>query len=79
MSKYNIGSFPELVLAVLEQLMKIGQEIISGVLRQRDTELLIERDASRFRGTAFGNYVAIPHPNQPVGDESFAVTGLLVP
>ena len=28
-------------------------------------------------GTAFGNYVAIPHPNQPVGEESFVVTGLL--
>ena len=28
-------------------------------------------------GTDFGNYVAIPHPDQPVGEESFVVTGLL--
>ena len=34
-------------------LMKIGQEIVSGVLRQRNTELLMERDASRFRCKGF--------------------------
>ena len=28
-------------------------------------------------GTAFGNYVAIPHPDQPIGEESFVVTGIL--
>ena len=49
LSKSNIASFSELVLAVLEELMKIGREIVGGVLRQRDTELLMERDASRFR------------------------------
>ena len=49
----NLTNFSELVLAVLEQLMKIGQEIVSGVLRQRDTELLMERDASRFRCKGF--------------------------
>lgn len=27
--------------------------------------------------TAFGNYVAIPHPDRPMGDESFVVTGIL--
>ena len=53
LSKNNIADFSELVLAVLEQLMKIGQEIVSGVLRQRDTELLMERDASRFRCKGF--------------------------
>ena len=49
LSKSNIASFSELVLAVLEQLMKIGQEILSGVLQQRDMELLKGRDVSRFR------------------------------
>ena len=53
LSKSNLTNFSELVLAVLEQLMKIGQEIVSGVLRQRDTELLMERDASRFRCKGF--------------------------
>ena len=28
-------------------------------------------------GTAFGNYVAIPHPDQPMGSRSFVVTGIL--
>ena len=28
-------------------------------------------------GTAFGNYVAIPHPDHPMGKESFVVTGIL--
>lgn len=28
-------------------------------------------------GTAFGNYVAIPHPDQPIGEESFVVTRIL--
>lgn len=27
--------------------------------------------------TAFGNYVAIPHPDRPMGEESFVVTGIL--
>lgn len=27
--------------------------------------------------TAFGNYVAIPHPDRPMGGESFVVTGIL--
>lgn len=27
--------------------------------------------------TAFGNYVAIPHPDRPMGQESFVVTGIL--
>lgn len=53
LSKSNIANFSELVLAVLERLMKIGQEIVSGVLQQRDTELLMERDASRFRCKGF--------------------------
>ena len=53
LSKSNIADFSELILAVLEQLMKIGQEIVSGILRQRDTELLMERDASRFRCKGF--------------------------
>ena len=53
LSKSNLTNFSELVLTVLEQLMKIGQEIVSGVLRQRDTELLMERDASRFRCKGF--------------------------
>ena len=49
LSKSNIASFSELVLVVLEELMKIGQEIVSGVLQQRDMELLKGRDVSRFR------------------------------
>ena len=49
LSKSNIASFSELVLVVLEELMKIGREIVSGVLRQRDTQLLMERDVRRFR------------------------------
>ena len=27
--------------------------------------------------TSFGNYVAIPHPDRPMGQESFVVTGIL--
>ena len=53
LSTSNIASFSELVLTVLEQLMKIGQEIVSDVLRQRDMELLMERDVSRFRCKGF--------------------------
>ena len=59
-----------------------------GVLRRLCEAALVHRNVpdnlyqyvlqrEEIGGTAFGNYVAIPHPSQPVGEESFVVTGLL--
>ena len=49
LSKYNIGSFSELIPAVMEQAMKIGLEILKHILEERDAEILARRDKARFR------------------------------
>ena len=49
LSKYNIGSFSELIPAVMEQAMKIGLEILKRILEERDAEILARRDKARFR------------------------------
>ena len=49
LSKYNIGSFSELIPAVMEQAMKIGLEILKRILQERDAEILARRDKARFR------------------------------
>ena len=38
-------------------------------------ELVLERE--RIGSTSFGNYIAIPHPYKPIGEESFVAIGLL--
>lgn len=38
-------------------------------------ELILERE--RIGSTSFGNYIAIPHPYKPIGEESFVVIGVL--
>ena len=49
LSKYNIGSFSELIPAVMEQTMKIGLEVLKHILEERDAEILARRDKARFR------------------------------
>ncbi|RDU22500.1 BglG family transcription antiterminator [Anaerosacchariphilus polymeriproducens] len=38
-------------------------------------ELVLERE--RIGSTSFGNYIAIPHPYKPIGEESFVAIGVL--
>lgn len=38
-------------------------------------ELVLERE--RIGSTSFGNYIAIPHPYQPIGKDSFVAIGVL--
>ena len=46
--------------------VEIPEDAFAHVMRRED-----------LGNTAFGNYVAIPHPDRPMGSESFVVTGIL--
>ncbi len=59
--------------AVLKQLCETAaanREVLADVF-----DHVMRREA--LGSTSFGNYVAIPHPDRPMGQESFVVTGLL--
>ncbi len=71
----------ELFLEVDAETKEDVLHLMCGRIRQYKTipddfyELVMERE--RLARTEFGNYVAIPHPNRAVGDESFVCVGIL--
>lgn len=68
---------PNISLDKKEDILNLMCECVK---QQKNTpenfyELVVERE--RIGSTSFGNYIAIPHPYKPVGEESFVAIGVL--
>ena len=68
---------PNISLDKKEDILKFMCEFVKQQksIPENFYELVLERE--RIGSTSFGNYIAIPHPYKPIGEESFVAIGLL--